>query len=491
MNVSWINLDEDLIKIDKGCHKGKFDWKKSIGCTVRFLNDGEEKTITIIDYMRDNKKDRLTVEFKEREFNISTTNFTKCKLKKIIELNTKEYIYSINQEVNELIITDRNRIVNNKGFYQKSYKYICKKCGFNSSNNHYKNGVLNKELWISEYNIKSGNGCSCCAGKIVVPEINSIWKTHKYMIEKFGISEYDSKRYTYNSGKKVSVTCPNCKKVKNIQISSIYTNNSIGCTCSDGISYPEKFMISMLNQLGVEFETQYSPKWEGLKKMKTKQSRAYDFCLCNKDTIIETHGIQHYEQSNRGRSLIEEQKNDKEKEKIALQNGIKNYIVIDCRKSELNWIKNSILNSKLSNMFDLSDVDWDKCDFFASNNLKIEVCNYKKMNENSSVTLISKIFNVSRQTIIEYLKWGNLNGYCKYCTKESRIKAVSQNGKLNGKQVEIFKDGISLGVFESAMELSRQSENLFGVKLSNSNISSVCNGKYAYDTYKGYSFKYV
>ena len=55
--------------------------------------------------------------------------------------------------------------------------------------------------------------------------------------------------------------------------------------------------------------------------------------------------------------------------------------------------------------------------------------------------------------------------------------------------VEIFKDNVSLGIFNNCKDLERQSEKLFGVKLLNSSISEVANGKRK--QYKGFTFKYV
>ena len=55
--------------------------------------------------------------------------------------------------------------------------------------------------------------------------------------------------------------------------------------------------------------------------------------------------------------------------------------------------------------------------------------------------------------------------------------------------VEIFKDNVSLGIFNNCMDLERQSEKLFGVKLLNENICMVANGKRK--QYKGFTFKYV
>ena len=44
-------------------------------------------------------------------------------------------------------------------------------------------------------------------------------------------------------------------------------------------------------------------------------------------------------------------------------------------------------------------------------------------------------------------------------------------------------------MFPSCAELSRQSEELFGVKLWYGSISKACKGEYI--NYKGYMFKYV
>lgn len=68
-------------------------------------------------------------------------------------------------------------------------------------------------------------------------------------------------------------------------------------------------------------------------------------------------------------------------------------------------------------------------------------------------------------------------------------KNGSKNGKLSGKKVEIFKDEKSLGVFPSTLELSRQSEELFGVKLSSSRIGCACRNEIK--QYKGFTFKYI
>ena len=71
-----------------------------------------------------------------------------------------------------------------------------------------------------------------------------------------------------------------------------------------------------------------------------------------------------------------------------------------------NWIKSSILNSELNNIFNLSDIDWDKADEFATNNLVKEICNFYNLNKNLSQKDICYKFKISHGTLIKYLKKG-------------------------------------------------------------------------------------
>ena len=202
--------------------------------------------------------------------------------------------------------------------------------------------------------------------------LNIIWYKARWMIDLMGVSEEDAKKYTYNSTKKVKIRCPVCKRTKRIALYTIYNNHSIGCPCGDGVSYPEKLMESVLIQLSIKYERQYKPNWS--------QNKRYDFYLQDYNTIIEIHGKQHYEESIRGRTLKEEQENDKLKEELALKNGIRHYIVINCRKSELEYIRLNILDSELNKLFDLSNINWNKCEEYALKNKVKEVCDYYKEN---------------------------------------------------------------------------------------------------------------
>ena len=341
-------------------------------------------------------------------------------------------------------------------------RHNCEKC-------HY------HEWKIKPNHLLRNHGCPVCSGREAKLGINTIWDTDRWMCD-LGVSEEDAKKYSHSSGKYIAVTCPDCGKEKKMMISYIYRDKLIRCSCGEGKSYPEKFVVSLLEQLGIDFEIEYSPEWIN--------SKRYDFYLKDLNMIIETHGGQHYERGfekikktkRKVRTLAQERANDRYKKETALNNGVKYYVELDCRKSEMDYIKNSILNSELSNLFNLSNINWVSCAEFANKNIIKEVCDYwNNKREDETTTDVGKIFKLDRGTIRSYLKKGTKLGWCNYTANF-------------GKKVEIFKKGKSLGIFESCAELERQSEGLFGVRIDAKNISSVCLGKRK--SHKGYQFTY-
>lgn len=372
----------------------------------------------------------------------------------------------------DLIILDRELKKDKNGYDRKWYKYKCNKCGWG-------------EGWIQENNLLVGKGCSCCSGRSAVLGINTIWDTDRWMCD-LGVSEDDAKKYTRCSQYKITVICPNCKEYKNIKIGHIYTYKSIGCNCGDGFSYPEKFMYNILNQLGVEFITEYSPKY-----LKGKRS---DFYIPSFKLVIETDGklghrggVVHYKADKTIEGLI---KIDDWKDNQHLLHGVET-IRINCFNSNIEYIKNNIRNSKLSNYFNLDKINWLLSDEYAwKSNLKYKVCEYwNNKKESDTVKDLCNIFKLGKTTVRRYLSYGSKLKLCEYNPKKESIKGSIKRGKLNSKNVELFKDGLSLGIFDSTIDLERKSEELFGVKLYNSSISKVCNG--IKKTYKGFNFKYI
>ena len=337
-------------------------------------------------------------------------------------------------------------------------------------------------------------GCNACcnAPKKELLGYNTIYDKTPWMIE-LGVSEENAKKYTPNSNESIYVTCPYCEKSKKCIINNIYKTRSIGCNCSDKAKYTEKFVFNMLAQLEIDFIWQLTKgdfKWCG------KYRYDFYFEYNNEKYIIEANGIQHYKETNRGRSLEEEQRNDKLKYELAINNGIKpeNYIVIDFRESTLEWGKEHILTSKLNELFDLSNIDWNKCEEYALKNIIKEVCDYWKERreinkEDITATYLSKIFKLNRNTIRSYLKKRTELGWCNYDPDEERNKNSSKNGKKNGKPILMYDlDMNFIGEYDSVSWLDRNSKELFGIKLDFRNISAVATGNNK--QYKGFIFKY-
>lgn len=393
--------------------RNRIIWSNSIGYKIYFIYDDISGYIKIIDY---NKKTRLlTLEYNNYTFYILTCHLLKCKLGNMLNKYTNKFKIEIGQSFKDnkrnITIIDREyRNIKHYDKYKKKdkwYKYHCNKCGWN-------------EGWILESELLKGTGCSCCNNRTVVRGINDIATTHPYLIKYF-VNIEDTYKYTYGTHKKFMLKCPSCGFEKEMRIRDMY-NQRFSCPkCSDGISYPEKLMFNLLCQLKENKLIKYFKHQLSSNILNWCDKYRYDFYfeLNEEKYIIEVHGIQHYYGSFEklsGRTLEEEQQNDLNKYNLAIQNGIKpeNYIIIDCRKSELDFIKNNILNSRLNEIFDLNNVDWIEIGQASEKSLVKQVCDYWHLHneincENIKQKDLKKIFKISDSTISSYLKRGGKN----------------------------------------------------------------------------------
>lgn len=246
-----------------------------------------------------------------------------------------------------------------------------------------------------------------------------------------------------NSTSRFYFKCKHCGKVssKTYRLTDIYQDGYSCEYCSDGVSIPEKFMSNTLKQLNIEYITQKSFKWSYILSKNTKRKKIYDFYIPDLNMIIETHGLQHYEELNKNnnkskfKKLKCEQENDKIKKELSLDNGITNYIVIDCRESTFEWLKDNTLKS-LSPHFDLSKVDFDKV--WVDSNGSLCKKSWELWERGLSVKRISEEMGINRRTIDRYLFIGKKFNLCSF---------------QDGKDIELLYPNGDVEYFDTADKL--------------------------------------
>lgn len=412
---NWI----DLSGIPKAKKHGQvgYDWENSIGCSCDFGCQDILGQLKIVDY--DVKKRVITVSYNDNLKRIDIGSFKKAQLRSVVGKRTKDFKVNIGETFTNnkrnLTIIDRKMLPDSKGKLRKMYNYSCHICNW-------------QDGWIDEGHLLNGVGCSCCAKSIIIPHKNDLYTTNPELIKYFKNIEDTHKTTTCNK-KKFLMVCPNCGN-EQLYSTDKLANGGFSCKkCGDGISYGEKFLYSLLQSLKINFVTQLSHT-----TFKWCESYKYDFYIPYINTIVEVHGRQHYDDTS-SEMYKYDIDNDIAKETLAKENGINNYIVIDCRKSELSYIKNSIIKSELLNVLGACDkeIDWLECDKFTSKSFIVEACEYKNNHPELSTSDIGKVFHMSRTTIQKYLQKGAMLGICiydkefekKYRTKEARIKYYS------------------------------------------------------------------
>lgn len=269
----------------------------------------------------------------------------------------------------------------------------------------------------------------------VVKGKTDLWTTSP-QIAQLLLNPEDGYKLSLESHKKADFLCPNCNTIINKVVRSINRHGFKCPCCSDGISYPEKFVSNLFNQLGVRFLQDTSLPWSDGKR--------YDFYVKDMSLIIEAHGMQHYSEEAmfskaNGRS---EKDNDEYKMEIALNNGIKHYVVLDCRYSDFDYIKRSVLDSELNTLYDLSFVDWNilKIDCFKSK--VIEACDlYNSGIKNTSK--IAEALKLDRTTVIEYLLRSASAGMCDYTTDRRKKIICVDTGKVYDSLKSVKDDGFN------------------------------------------------
>lgn len=269
-------------------------------------------------------------------------------------------------------------------------------------------------LWYSTpHDVLDGYGCPYCAGNAVLKGYNDLWTTNPDMAKMLKDPNlgYEISR---SSHRKVEWVCPNCGMEKISTPKQVSTYGLACSRCSDGISYPNRFIIALLQCLNIDiFYPEWSPEW-----IKPYRYDVY-FIYNNKEYIVEMdggigHGGIDFETKNRDVKGLER---DVIKDKQAQLHNI--FVIrIDCRyelkgmNSRFEYIKQSILNSQLSQIFDLSNIDWGQCNKEATKSLHMLAS--RKYDEGIGIREIPEMLHVHYGTVYNWLKRMSSEGLCSY-----------------------------------------------------------------------------
>lgn len=297
--------------------------------------------------------------------------------------------------------------------------------------------------------------CPICSNMQVLIGVNDMWTTSPELA-KYLENPEDGYTHTESSNQPLKWICPECKH------SFLKTPNKMSFTkikcqyCNTERSYAEKFVTAFLEQCGIDFQREKIFTWS--------QNKRYDFYIPCFHLIIETNGKQHYRKSfafSDSRTLLEEKQNDALKYKLANQSGeIEHYVSLNCEYSELEWIKQSIIESDIPNIFGsiIDNVDWDKCNEYAISNTTKEIC--EAYSKTTDLYELCKLFHLSINSVRDKLKYGAKLGWCDYNPNEALNEAHKKSARyiiknLSKPIIQINSSDEVVAEFNSIQEAQR------------------------------------
>lgn len=431
---------------------GHIDWKKSIGLPILFQSTQEGLLGKLIIKKYNYPKVTLTYNGEELQ-PIGTQSLSRGSLGIILKKYVRLWNYDVGQVVEtnsgKIRILEQVRLKCN----QLGYKYEC---------------LIDGNIdYIYQSNLLKGLGCNVCSNQKVMVGINDLWTTHPY-IAKFLKNPNDGYQYSHGSTKKLTFICPDCGAERELSIAKATLRGFKCNVCGDGIPLGEKMIFTLLSLYTDDTEREKCFDWA--------TDKYYDFYSKKLNIIVEVFGSQHYNEEfsrikdtkRKARSLVEEQKNDKLKMQLALDNGFTDdmYIIIDSRISELEYIKNSILNSHIDKFIDLDLCDWEYIYQKSLSSKMIEACNIYNATHQTT-TQIAKILGLSPSTICDYLKKCAKSNLCDYNSYDACYGHV-QNA-INAKKIKVICL-TTQEIFDSYASASRENNT------SAAHIFQCCNG---------------
>ncbi len=365
--------------------------------------------------------DHLLVGFHEKEYILPIVSLQRCSLGKLFGFSVSgNYKYYQNEIItlndNQYRVKTCIRIKHGKGTI-KGYELTCLRC--------------NEDFTVSESNITyRTDGCPYCSHHKIIKGKTDLWSTRPD-IAKLLKNKEDGYKYAENSNKSVDFICDKCGKPVGKKIISSVSRRGLSCKfCRDGKSYPNKLMFNLLKVLGESFVPEQTFDWCTFKAYNSdfESFGIYDFVIENKKIIIEMDGgIGHGNgvRTDSRYSLEELVYRDSQKDLLAIKNGYQ-VIRIDCdykgKDNRFEICKQSILNSSLNMIYDLSYVDWDYINSESQKSVLYEIC--QLYNDGYSSSEISEMVGYNLSSVIDYLHKGDSLSLCKFIPQKIRRKKL-------------------------------------------------------------------
>ena len=280
--------------------------------------------------------------------------------------------------------------------------------------------------------IYRGSRCYCENPSIsrVILGFNDIHTTRPD-VEEWMHNKEDAYKYSMSSKEKILWDCPDCKNTFEERICNVNSNRLSCPFCSDGISYPNKFMYNSLYQIkdDLDFlEREYNPDWCKFEFKGNKRCGKYDvyFGINGQRYIVEMDGgLGHGNKAHTNSLLSQDEllQIDLIKDKLAEEHGIK-VIRIDCNyktDDRYAYILNNVLNSNLKDIIDLSKIDFDLSNKNSTNSLIVKAG--ELWNQGLTAGQIRKELKIGEGTVTSYLKTASEIGVCDYSVEKSKARS--------------------------------------------------------------------
>lgn len=361
------------------------------------------------------------------------------------------------------------------------FKIQCYKCGgiFAADRR-----ALHTACNLRELGKKKVNWCPYCNNKRCLTGVNDVATLRKDLLKYF-VNPEIAREHGVGCHIRVKLRCPECKQIKTLQLSDLCSKGFHCDYCNDNVSLGEKMLRNLIVQLPIEeYDFERSEPWS--------QNKRYDVYFVYKSIkyLIEVDGEQHVKDTSWSAKEWQRE-NDNLKTTLALQNGYE-LIRIKAYKTDFDYIKRSILESRLSDLFDLSDIDWNLICKQTVTSRNIEIAEYYMEHKGITMMEMASHFHVSTPTIQSALKKLSKIGLCEY-SKEKVIKNAlnyrkEQMVKDNTPFTVYAPDGTNLGKFKSGNECYRIMKDTFdSIDLKRRQLSDII---FKGDEYKGYKFIY-